>query len=193
MADIARHVPRSTDPLFGLEVLVVDDEPDVRELLVEFFRNKGLKVASAADGRAAISALERDPARYGLVVTDLQLPHLDGLDVLRSARASNPSVVVIIVTGYASLDSAIQAVRLGAYDYLTKPFALGQIDVVLQRVQDRLALEAENRSLMRQLGEREHGDARGALNGRLEAIESRLSRIETLLRESRSPGDFRQR
>ena len=60
---------------------------------------------------------------------------------------ANPSCFVVIVTGYASLDSAIQAVRLGAYDYLTKPFSLGQLDVLLQRLQDRLTLEDENRRL----------------------------------------------
>ena len=176
-------MPAPQDGSAPLEVLVVDDEPEVRELLVEYFRNRGLRVASAADGRAAVSALERDPSRYALVLTDLQLPHVDGLGVLRAARQANPSAVVVIVTGYASLESAIEAVRLGAYDYLTKPFSLGQLDVVLQRLQERQALEAENRRLIRSLGQREAGDARPQLLTRLDAIEGRLARIEQLLRD----------
>ena len=164
-----------------LEVLVVDDEPDVRELLVEYFRNKGLAVATATDGRAAVSAIERDPSRYNFVITDLALPGVDGLAVLRTARVANPSAYVVIITGYASLDSAIQAVRLGAYDYVTKPFSLGQMDVILARVRDRLSLEAENRQLLRQLGQRDGDDPRGQLLARLDAIDMRLARLEHAL------------
>jgi DNA-binding NtrC family response regulator len=172
-----------------LNVLVVDDEPEIRELLVEYFRDRGFETATAGDGRAAIAAIERDPTRYRLIVSDLQMPGADGLAVLRAAKTANPSCYVVIITGYASLDSAIQAVRLGAYDYLTKPFSMGQIDVVVQRVTDRLALEAENRQLARQLGSRAGGDrdqtSEGSLSvaARLDAIESRLARLEALLRD----------
>src|SRR5512142_2892433 len=142
------------NPHTALNVLIVDDEPEIRELLVEYFHDHGFETATAGDGRAAIAAIERDPARYRLIVTDLQMPGADGLAVLRAAKSANPSCYVVIITGYASLDSAIQAVRHGAYDYLTKPFSMGQIDVLVQRVTDRLALETENRQLTRQLGAR---------------------------------------
>lgn len=167
-----------------LEALIVDDEADVRELLGEHLRHRGLKVSAAADGRAAVAAIHREPARYRLILTDLQLPGIDGLGVLQAARAANPSAAVVIVTGYASLDSAIQAVRLGAYDYLTKPFSLGQIDVLLQRLHDRLTLEEENRRLRRQLEEREASDLRSPILGRLDAIEQRLARLEHQLRDA---------
>ena len=176
-------------PHSAFNVLVVDDEPEIRELLVEYFRDHGFETATAGDGRAAIAAIERDPARYRLIITDLQIPGADGLAVLRAARTANPSCYVVIITGYASLDSAIQAVRLGAYDYLTKPFSMGQIDVVVQRVSDRLALEAENRQLARQLSGRTGGDRDLAGDGsmsiaaRLDGIEQRLARIEALLRD----------
>jgi DNA-binding NtrC family response regulator len=176
-------MPTSPDALPALEILVVDDEADVRELIAEYLRNRGLRVTVADDGRAALAAIGRDPARFRLIVTDLQLPGADGLEVLRAARQANPSCFVVIVTGYASLDSAIQAVRLGAYDYLTKPFSLGQLDVLLLRVQERLTLEDENRRLLRQLGQREPVDARSPLVARLDAIEARLARMENLLRE----------
>lgn len=165
----------------GLTVLVVDDEPDVRDLLVEYFREGGCEVTAASEGREAIGLIQRTPGRYSLVVTDLQLPGVDGLAVLRAARAANPSVYVVIITGYASLDSAIEAVRLGAYDYLTKPFSLGQIDVIVKRMADRLSLEAENRQLARQAGDRATSDLRHVFGSRLDAIEGRLQRIEALL------------
>src|SRR4051812_28922176 len=131
----------------AFEVLVVDDEPGARELLLEFFQSRGFSVSGASDGRAAISALQRSNGSIGLVVTDLSLPGADGFAVLQAARQANESSYVVIVTGYASLDSAIRAVRVGAYDYLTKPFSLGQMDVILSRICDRAVLERKNREL----------------------------------------------
>jgi DNA-binding NtrC family response regulator len=177
--------------LRDLHVLVVDDEPDVRDLLAEYFQDRGFHVTATADGRAALAAIAQTPSRFTLVVTDLQMPGADGLAVLRAARAANPSVYVVIITGYASLDSAVEAVRLGAYDYLTKPFSLGQIDVIVGRMADRLSLEAENRQLARKVGDREVGDLRGLLTSRLDAIEARLQRIESMLSERSGPRSFR--
>jgi DNA-binding NtrC family response regulator len=162
------------------EVLVVDDEPDLRELLTEFFRRRGFDVACAADGRAAIAELERAPSRFGLVLTDLNMPGADGLAVLAHARQVNPSAAVVIITGYASLDSAIKAVRLGAYDYLTKPFAMAQLEVLLKRVTDRLALETENRQLARMV-DGLHGTETPESAARLDRIERRLERLESLI------------
>lgn len=167
-------------------VLVVDDEAGIRELLAEYFREEGFDVAEASDGRAAVTAIERDPARYGLIIADLNLPGADGLAVLRTAKRLHPAAYVVIITGYATLDSAIQAVRLGAYDYLTKPFSMGQIGVILRRIEDRQGLEEENRLLARQLGGRALPLSAGAggamtVDARLSGIEERLSRIEVLL------------
>ncbi len=163
-------------------VLVVEDEADIRELLTEYFRARDYEVVGAADGRAALLAVEREPERFSLVITDLHLPGADGLAVLRAVREASPGTHVVIVTGFASLDSAIQAVRLGAYDYLTKPFSLGQIDVVLQRIGEIEALQAENRRLSRQVSHRDAVDLRQALLLRLDGIENRLTRIEAALR-----------
>lgn len=125
----------------SFEVLVVDDDAGIRDLIGDYFDEQGFKVSRAADGRAAVATLQRHPSRFGLVVTDLCLPDVDGFGVLFEARRANPRSYVVIVTGYASLDSAIQAVRSGAYDYLPKPFALGQLDVILRRIADHASLE----------------------------------------------------
>lgn len=143
-------------------------------------RRSVLVVEDEADVRAAIETLEHHG--FDLVLTDLQLPGADGLMVLEAARRFHPAIFVVIVTGFASLDSAIQAVRLGAYDYLTKPFSLGQIDVVLSRITNLTDLHAENARLTRQVAQQDGSDLRHAFLRRLEGIENRLTRIEAALR-----------
>ena len=177
-------MPGVTGRPFG--VLVVDDEADMRELLTDFFRARGLSVATAADGRAAVAELQRAPSAFGLVLTDLKLPGCDGLQVLEHARRANPSTAVVIITGYASLDTAIQAVKLGAYDYLAKPFALGQLEILLKRVIDRSALETENRHLARLADRRDASDGPPA-TARLDALERRVARLEALTRDLIAP------
>jgi CheY-like chemotaxis protein len=96
------------------EVLIVDDEVQTRELLSEFCQAQGYTVATAHDGRSALTAIARGPRQFSVVITDLQLNGADGFDVLRAARETNPSAYVVMITGYASLDSAVRAVRDGA-------------------------------------------------------------------------------
>ena len=119
--------------LKAFDALVADDERAIRELLVDFLHERGLAVASAGDGRAAVAALERSGGRCRLVFADIAMPGADGFAVLNAARPANPSAYVVMITGYGSLETAISAVRLGAQDYLTKPFSLGQVDVILSR------------------------------------------------------------
>jgi len=178
------------DELAGFfEVLVVDDEPAARELIVEYFNSLGFHVTGAQDGRAAIATLQRSNGRFGLVVTDLNLPGADGFAVLQAARQANGSCYVVIVTGYASLDSAIRAVRVGAYDYLTKPFSLGQLDVILARIRDLTMLEQQNQRLRRHVPPERPtvpaapaaAAAPAAIEQRVAAIEAAIGRIEALL------------
>ena len=164
-------------------ILIADDETDTCELFAEFARAHGMRVATAYDGRAAISALERSPQEFSIVVTDLQMPGADGFEVLRAARAINPDCHVVMITGYATIDTAVRAVREGAYDYLAKPFALGQLEVVLRRIRDRIALETENRALARQVSERPPTVTAREVMDRFDAIDTRLATIERLLRD----------
>ena len=163
----------------SLEVLIVDDKPDVRELLVEFFKDLGFRVAAASDGRAAITALEREPERYWLVVTDVIMPGANGLAVLSAAKTLNPALQVVIITGYAALDTAVEAVRLGAFDYISKPFTLGEIEVMIHRLGQRLQLEAQGRQVS------EPGQlttSNDQVIDQLIEIGARLDRLENLLR-----------
>lgn len=166
-----------------LDVLIVDDERDTRDLLADCCRTLGFGVATAQDGRAAIAAVERDPRQFGIVLTDLNMPGADGFEVLRAVRAANPSCYVVVVTGYATLDAAVRAVKEGAYDFLAKPFAFGQLEIVLSRVRDRMALQRENHELARQaMRPRPETTGRADYGWRLDSIEQRLVDIEVLLR-----------
>jgi DNA-binding NtrC family response regulator len=176
-------IPASGLGVSTLDALVVDDDEEVRELLCEHLRARGIRVSAAGDGRAALTAIQRSSAGFGLVFTDLHLPGADGMTVLQAAKTTNASAYVVIITGYATLDSAIQAVRLGAYDYLTKPFSLGQIDVLLRRVEDRVSLEAENRQLLRRIDAQEASASRSGASDRLATIELRLASIEAAMRD----------
>jgi DNA-binding NtrC family response regulator len=147
------------------DVLVVDDDERVRELVMSYLSSQGVAVTGAHDGAAAISLLQRSNGRFRMVITDLNLPGADGFAVLHAARQANASCYVVIVTGYASLDSAILAVRVGAYDYLTKPFSLGQLDVILGRIADRASLELENRELVHTAAGPVHAAAAAAMSG----------------------------
>ena len=135
----------------SLEVLLVDDELSTREILEQFCRSRNLAVTVASDGRAAMTAIERNPTRFTIILTDINMPGADGFEVLKAAKSVNRECYVVMITGYATLDSALRAVREGAYDYLAKPFSLGQLDVMLARIKDRIALERENRDLRRRL------------------------------------------
>lgn len=172
------------EPFLRIEALVVDDDEAVREVIASYFTKLGMTVTGVTDGRSAISALERSNGRFTVVVTDLSLPGADGLAVLKAARQANAGSYVVIVTGYASLDSAISAVRLGAYDYLTKPFSLGQLDVILRRILDRESLERQNRQLIEAdqvAPPGRPGLSMAELADRLTRIESALGRVESAL------------
>jgi len=168
--------------------LVVDDEPGVRELIADFFIRQGIPTTVAADGREAIAILEKGATDFGLIVTDVNLPGADGFQVLDTARRLSPLTFVVIVTGYASLDSAIRAVRMGAYDYLPKPFSLGQLDLILRRIRDLAALtgrsQAERplRAVEPAIVPAPAPRPRLVTPAQGDPVEQRLNNIETLLR-----------
>lgn len=122
------------------KVLVVDDEPDMRWLLVQILRAQELEVVAAEDGQAALEQIAREPP--DVVLLDLKMPGPDGIQVLEQAKAVDPHMPVVIVTAYGDLPSAVQAIRLGAYDYLTKPFDHDEILFTVRRALEKRELEA---------------------------------------------------
>jgi two-component system, NtrC family, response regulator PilR len=135
-------------------VLVVDDERSMRELLAIMLKQSGHDVTVADGGKAAIEALHSDA--FDLVITDLRMREIDGLAVLRAAKEHSPQTVVLVITAFASTETAVEAMKLGAYDYLTKPFKLDEIKLTIANALERKRLQDENQALKRQL-RRERG------------------------------------
>jgi two-component system, NtrC family, response regulator PilR len=130
-------------------VLVVDDEKSMRDLLSITLEKEGYDVATAAGGEPAIEALRRDPT--DVVITDLRMPKVDGLQVLRTAKEISPDMAVIVVTAVASTETAVEAMKLGAYDYITKPFKLDEVSLIVRNALERKRLRDENLYLRKQL------------------------------------------
>src|SRR3989475_2841867 len=112
-------------------VLVVDDEQSLRKVLAATLQREGYEVTVCADGEEAIAALERDGA--DVVVTDLVMPRMDGLTLLRKVVARHPDVPVIVVTAHGRIDSAVEAMKAGAFDFLAKPFDHGELKAIIAK------------------------------------------------------------
>lgn len=112
-------------------ILVIDDDPSVREMLADYLVEEGYKTRSESTGEAGIVALSREP--HDLVITDLKMPGMSGLDVLRRVKEKRPDCEVIVITGYATIQEGVEAMREGAYDFLLKPIKIDQINAVLAR------------------------------------------------------------
>ncbi|HWO12365.1 MAG TPA: EAL domain-containing protein [Polyangiaceae bacterium] len=119
------HIPK---------VLVVDDEPAIRRVLSDFLKMEGFTVDTAADGEAAVEHLTTQ--RYDVVISDLKMPRLGGLELLEEVARLNPEALAIVMTGFGTVDTAIHAMKAGAYDYILKPF---KVDVVLATIVQGLA------------------------------------------------------
>lgn len=130
-------------------VLVVDDEPDMVENCVRILRRAGYRCLSTTDPARALALLESE--RPDLVLTDLKMPELDGLAVLRRAHEVDPVLPVVVITAFATIESAVAAIKEGAYDYLPKNFSVDQLTVVVERALRQRRLTQENRNLREQL------------------------------------------
>lgn len=127
-----------------LNVLVADDEPKILRLLSQILEARGCLVRLAHDGLEALSQFQQRPA--DVVFTDIKMPKLSGLELLNELKRRDPLVNVVIITAYPSLESAVEAMKVGACDFLTKPFDIVQIQAILYRCQQRLSLTQQLRS-----------------------------------------------
>jgi putative two-component system response regulator len=118
-------------------VLVVDDEKDCRYALADALASKGLEPDVAENGQAALRQIQHDPSAYGLVYTDLQMPEISGLELVERLSGMDRTIVPVLLTGYADSTNAVAAMRAGAYDFLSKPFTLGELEMSLARAMER--------------------------------------------------------
>ena len=135
-------------------MLVVDDDPLIRQSLYELLRLAGYEVDIAGDGPEAIGLVER--ATYQVVIVDMRLPQTTGLELLTQIKARQPKAFVIVATGYGSIENAVQAMRAGAYDYVTKPINDEEIQAVIERALAQYDLQVENEYLRGELVSVQH-------------------------------------
>jgi DNA-binding NtrC family response regulator len=133
----------------GERLLIVDDEEMNREFLHELLTEQGYDIKTAVDGVDALELLKSEP--FHLVLSDLKMPRMNGIELIRQLRDIAPSTVGIIFTAYAAIDTAVEAIKAGAYDYIPKPFRTEVIQVVLQRALEYQRLNHENIRLRKQL------------------------------------------
>ena len=136
-------------PEFKARILVVDDEDQVVQIFRDLLTQQGYEVVSSDNGDDAITKVTT--GQFDLVLTDINLPGVDGLEVVRATKAADKDTVVILITGYASTTTAIDALRQGAYDYITKPFDLWETAKAIERGLESRKLTTENRRLIVQL------------------------------------------
>jgi len=164
-----------------LHFLIVDDEQSIRRLCMTVGQGIGFLCAEAETAESALESLEMTPA--DVVVTDLKLPNLSGADLLRKIKEQLPHAEVAIMTGHGSIESAVEAMRQGAYDYIEKPFRVEKLRQLLQRMAEKVRLVTENQFLRERVNTEEHLDGFVGTSAKIQDVMRMVSR----LKDTRTP------
>jgi DNA-binding NtrC family response regulator len=127
------------------KILVVDDSRELREILEEYLGCEGDNVEGANNGKEALEKYRNN--FYDLIITDLNMPELAGMELIKTIRQENEVTEFVIITGYASIDSAVEAIKTGAFDYIVKPFRMEELKVVIKNVREKVRLKKLNGQL----------------------------------------------
>jgi signal transduction histidine kinase len=146
-------------------VLVVDDEIGFRELCTDLLQEEGYETDAAQHGRDALDLLAKGPDRYQLVLSDINMPVMDGLQLLRGVKEAYPFLEVVLMTAYGGLQSALEALRTGAYDYITKPFTREGLLATVNRGLEKQRLSADLRAAQQELIQKEKLATLGSMSG----------------------------
>jgi two-component system response regulator PilR (NtrC family) len=149
-------------------ILIVDDEQGMRQLLSLVFGRAGHQVRAAESGAKALEMLRREPA--DLIISDVKMPDMNGIELLRAVREFLPEVAVVMMTAYATVDTAREAFKLGADDFIQKPFDVDELKLIVEKALERLRLLQENRAFKRAQRERGRLDQIIGRSGRMQAV-----------------------
>jgi DNA-binding NtrC family response regulator len=134
------------------KILVVDDDPLLRDFLAETLSRASYRVRLAATGEEALEKVRRED--YDIILSDVRMPNMDGMELLKTTRNFLPDAKVVMMTAYGTVKNAVQAMKLGAFDYVMKPFSIDEIELVLKRAMEHKRLELENRLLRSEVAEK---------------------------------------
>ena len=171
----APDAPAGPEPTAKVRILVVDDEPSMREMLRIVLRRDGYEVLIAENGREAIEQLRKGP--IDLLLSDIKMPDITGVEVLRAAKDINHDIVAFMMTAYASTSTAVEAMRLGAVDYFTKPFSMDELRLKIRQHLETHRLKQENVLLKKALNTRYEFSN---IIGRSEAMLDVFRMVETI-------------
>jgi len=158
-----------------ISILIVDDEESVRDSLYSWFTEDGYRVEVAEDAKKALSALEA--SGFDIILTDLKMPGMDGLELLQRIKTLNKDSIIIVMTAFASVDTAVKALKEGAFDYVTKPFDPDDLSHLIRNATRQVYLAHENETLKKRVDSLENVED---LIGKSEAIKRVLSEIESV-------------
>jgi two-component system response regulator PilR (NtrC family) len=167
--------PERPAPVAKPRILVVDDEPSMREMLRIVLRRDGYDVVVAQNGTEALERLRTEP--FDLLLSDIRMPDVSGVDVLRAAKQMHPEVLAFVMTAFASTETAVEAMRLGALDYFTKPFSMDELRLKVRQHLEAKQLKQENLLLKRALNSRHEFSS---ILGRSDAMQVVFSTIQTV-------------
>src|ERR1700728_1121585 len=167
---------------FGVRLLIIDDEQTIRRLCMTVGESLGFSCLEAESGDAALAVLEAQPVH--MVLTDLVMPHMSGLEFLEQVKRVHPRIEVAVMTGHGSVETAVQAMKLGAYDYISKPFApLDELRLFLQRMAEKIRLVTENEFLRERVSTEENLDGIIGNSANIQDVLRMISR----LKDTRTP------
>src|SRR5271163_1064037 len=156
-------------------ILIVEDEAKLRRLLELQLADEGFLSQSAPDAETGLQLLNKD--KFDLIVTDFKLPGMTGLEFLQAAKRINAGIPVSIMTAYGTVESAVEAMKFGASDYVLKPFSLAELVLVIRKELDTHRLREENRTLREALGRRYHYDNIVAHSEKMQAVLALIERV----------------
>lgn len=136
-------------------ILIVDDEPDTCDTLCDILKDEGYQPIAVQSAEDALEELKRKI--FDIIIADIRLPEMDGIELLKETRKINPEMLSMIITGYPSMESSIEAMKAGAYDYITKPLSLDAIKLTIKRGMERQRLVAAHKELLQGLKKASHG------------------------------------
>ncbi len=161
-----------------LRLAVIDDEPTVCQRLKQIFRKGPYEVETFGEGRPALARMAQKP--FQLILSDIRLPDLSGLEILNRIKKDYPSTEVILITGYATLDQAVEAVKKGAFYYLAKPFTPEQVRAVVKRATEHLKLSSENKRLREEVFQKIQYDGIVGISSRIKDLLQAIGKVSQI-------------
>jgi len=156
-------------------ILIIDDEAAQRDILTGYLKKKGYKIFSASSGKEGIEITKNNPV--DIILSDFKMPDLNGIDVLERVKKINPEISFVIVTAYGTVENAVKAMRLGAFDYISKPVDLDELDLMIERIIEHKNLKSENQLLKTQLQEKYKISSIVSLSPKMEEVINVAARV----------------